>query len=58
MALAAKPGIEDVAYILNLAVEGKIKPVIDRCFSLRETADAVYYVKNKHAQGKVIITVK
>jgi NADPH:quinone reductase-like Zn-dependent oxidoreductase len=37
--------------------EGKIKPIIDRSFPLSETAAAVRYVEEKHARGKVVITV-
>jgi NADPH:quinone reductase-like Zn-dependent oxidoreductase len=36
---------------------GKVKPVIDRCFPLEETADAFrYYGSGKH-MGKIIITM-
>jgi len=55
--LTAKPNIDDLKFIVQLATEGKIKPVIDRSFSLSETAEAFNYIKKKHAKGKVIIKI-
>ncbi len=46
---------EDLLYINDLIHSGKIKPVIDRVYPLAETADALTYVKTRHAKGKVII---
>ncbi len=37
---------------------GKIVPLIDRCYPLSEVPEAVRYVEEKHAQGKVIITLE
>jgi NADPH:quinone reductase-like Zn-dependent oxidoreductase len=34
-----------------------VKPVIDRTYSLSETADAFRYLEKGHARGKVVITV-
>jgi len=48
---------EDLALIGELMASGKIKPVIDRRYSLRETPEAVRYLEEGHARGKVIITV-
>jgi NADPH:quinone reductase-like Zn-dependent oxidoreductase len=46
-------------YILNELFEsGKIKPVVDRCFPLRETAKAFQYYGEGHFKGKVVITVE
>jgi NADPH:quinone reductase-like Zn-dependent oxidoreductase len=36
---------------------GKIKPVIDRTYPLRETPAAFRYLEKEHARGKVVITV-
>ena len=36
---------------------GKIKPVIDRRYSLNEVPEAIRYVGEGHARGKVVITV-
>ena len=48
---------EDVATLVGLIAAGKVKPVIDRRFPLSEVADALRYVDEGHARGKVIVTV-
>jgi len=53
----AKVNPQDLAFLAGLLEEGKIKPIIDRSFPLSETAAAVQYVEEKHARGKVVITV-
>ena len=55
--LLAKPNKQDLSFIKGLLESGKVKSVIDRCYPLRETADAIRYVEEGHAQGKVVITV-
>ena len=32
------------------------KPVIDRCYELREVPEAIRYLEEGHARGKVVIT--
>ncbi len=53
----AKVNQEDLVYLGELLEAGKIVPVIDRSYPLSEIAEAFRYVEEKHAQGKVIITV-
>jgi hypothetical protein len=36
---------------------GKIRPVIDRTYPLSETGEAIRYVEQGRATGKVVITV-
>jgi NADPH:quinone reductase-like Zn-dependent oxidoreductase len=36
---------------------GKVKPVIDKRYSLREVPEAIRYLEEKHARGKVVITL-
>jgi len=36
---------------------GKVTPVIDRTYSLGEVPQAIRYLEEGHARGKVIITV-
>jgi NADPH:quinone reductase-like Zn-dependent oxidoreductase len=55
--LMAGPNVTDLAYLKDLLVAGKIIPVIDRCYPLSETAQALSYLEEGHAQGKVVITV-
>jgi len=53
----AKINQKDLAYLGELLAAGKITPVIDRRYPLREIADAFRYIADKHAQGKVVITM-
>lgn len=55
--LAAKAVTKDLEFVIKLVAEGKIKPVIDRTYPLKETPDAIKYLKQGHAQGKVVISV-
>lgn len=55
--LAAKQNTKDLEFIIKLVEEGKVKPVIDRCYPLNETAEAVRYLSEGHARGKVVINV-
>ena len=48
---------EDVAALTELLEARKIRPVIDRRFPLTEVAQALRYVEDGHALGKVVITV-
>lgn len=53
----AKPSVVDLTFIRKLLETGKIVPVIDRCYPLSEAPDALRYLGEGHAKGKVIITV-
>ena len=48
---------EDVATVTDLIAAGKVKPVIDRRFPLNEIVEALRWVDDGHARGKVIITM-
>lgn len=48
---------DDLVILRDLLETGKIKSVIDRCYPLSETADAIRYLETKRVRGKVIITV-
>ena len=36
----------------------KVKPVIDRQYSLSEVPEAIRYLEEGHARGKIVITVQ
>jgi len=46
---------EDLALIGGLIEAGKVTPVIDRRYGLNEVAEAMRYVEEGHARGKVVI---
>lgn len=47
----------DLLFIKELLETGKVVPVIDRCYPLTETAEAIRYLETGHARGKVIISI-
>src|SRR4029077_12025264 len=49
----------DLAYLADLMQSGKVTPVIDRTYkSLGEVRDALEYLEQGHARGKVVIAVE
>ena len=48
----------DLAFLGDLLAAGKIVPVIDRRYPLSDVAEAVRYLEDGHAKGKVVITVE
>ena len=53
----AKANHTDLLFIKELLEARKIVPVIDRRYPLSEVAEAIRYVEEGHAKGKVVITV-
>ncbi len=48
---------EDVALLMELVRSGKLKPVIDRRYPLSDVPDAIRYMVEGRAGGKVVIVV-
>lgn len=48
---------KDLAVLEGLIEAGQVRPVIDRSYSLSEAPEAVRYVEEGHARGKVVITI-
>ncbi|RKH48170.1 NAD(P)-dependent alcohol dehydrogenase [Corallococcus sicarius] len=53
LALARK---EDLAFLKELIEAGKLMPVIDKTFPLREGREAVHYLEGGRTRGKVVVT--
>ena len=53
----AKINKDDLEFLRELLETGQVKPVIDKRFDLSEAADALRYLGEGHARGKVIITM-
>jgi NADPH:quinone reductase-like Zn-dependent oxidoreductase len=56
--LSAKTNKNDLEFLARLLEDGKIKPVIDRHYSLERTADAMSYLSEGHSHGKVVIILE
>ena len=48
---------QDLVVLKELVEAGKVTPVIDRTYPLSKTLDAIRYLEQGHARGKVVITV-
>ncbi len=55
--LSSKPDIGDLEFVLKLAADGGVTPVIGRTYPLRETASAMQYVQQGHAYGKTMVQI-
>ncbi len=48
----------DLVFLNDLLETGKVVPVIDKRYPLSETSEAIRYLEEGHARGKVIITIE
>lgn len=48
---------QDLVVLTELIESGKITPVIDRTYPLTDAAQAIRYLEQGHARGKVVITI-
>ncbi|MCB0051980.1 MAG: zinc-binding dehydrogenase, partial [Caldilinea sp.] len=53
----AHSSVPDLLVINELVESGKVKPTIDRTYPLEQTADALRYLGEGHARGKIVIKV-
>lgn len=56
--LITKLNKEDLAMLGDLMRTGKVTPVIDRTYKLNETAEAMRYLEEGHARGKIVIILE
>jgi len=52
------PSQKDLVFLRELLETGKVVPVIDRSYPLGDVAEAIRYLLQGHARGKVVITVE
>lgn len=55
--LISTEGADDLRALTDLIETGKVMPVIDRTYPLEQAAEAVRYLAEGHAAGKVVVTV-
>ena len=49
---------KDLVFLKELLEAGKVVPVIDRRYPLSDAAEAIRYLEEGHAQGKVVLRVE
>jgi NADPH:quinone reductase-like Zn-dependent oxidoreductase len=57
VSFTVKPNKEDLLFLRQLIEGGKLAPVIDRTYPLAEVPEALRYLEEGHARGKVVISV-
>ena len=55
--ILVKSGQKQLLEIKALIDSGKVTPVIDRSYPLHAVADAIRYLEEGHARGKIVITI-
>ena len=55
--LVARERAEDLEAMTRLIESGDVTPVIDRTYALTDAPDAIHYLAEGHAAGKVVVTV-
>lgn len=55
--VAARRSKEDLTILRELMEKGKVTPVIDKRYRLSEVPEAIRYLEQGHARGKVVITL-
>jgi NADPH:quinone reductase-like Zn-dependent oxidoreductase len=55
--VTAKDNHDDLVVLTDLIEEGKLKPVVGRTFGLPEAADAIRYLEQGHATGKIVVAL-
>lgn len=49
---------EDLSYLAGLMQAGKLTPVMDKDYKFSDAAEAIRYLEQGHARGKVVITLE
>src|SRR6266702_1179322 len=56
--MMAQPSTQDLTLLADLMQSGKVKAIIDRTYKLAEVPEAIRYLEEGHARGKVVITLE
>jgi NADPH:quinone reductase-like Zn-dependent oxidoreductase len=57
VALTSAERVEDFETLRELIESGRVMPVMDRTYALPDVADAIRYIEQGHARGKVVIAM-
>jgi len=56
--VSAKPNQKDLTFMKELFEAGEVKPIIDKRYALSDLPEALSYLGEGHAQGKIVINHK
>ncbi len=56
-ALTSTPNQKDLLFLKTLLESGKIKPIIEKRYTLKDVPEAIRYLEQGHAAGKIVITI-
>jgi NADPH:quinone reductase-like Zn-dependent oxidoreductase len=56
--LLAKPNQSDLLVLKDLVKSGRVRPVIERCYQLREVPEAIRHPETGHASGKLVVAIR
>jgi NADPH:quinone reductase-like Zn-dependent oxidoreductase len=56
--LLTRPSQPDLLFLKALIETGKVKPYVERRYTLHEVPDAIRYIEEGHARGKVVVTIE
>ena len=55
--LICSENTQDLQALTELIESGQVRPVIDRTYPLSQAPEAIAYMRDGHAQGKVVVSV-
>ncbi len=55
--MLARIDVESLAALTDLIEAGKVAPVLDRSYALRDAAEGIRYLEEGHARGKIVVTI-
>ena len=53
----AEPTSEDFEFLTSLIEADKVRPIIDKVYSMNQIREAFWYLEKEHAQGKVVVAI-
>jgi NADPH:quinone reductase-like Zn-dependent oxidoreductase len=48
----------DLKFLSDLMAQGKVRPFVEKTYSMAETANALRYFEEEHARGKIVIMIQ
>jgi NADPH:quinone reductase-like Zn-dependent oxidoreductase len=56
--LICSENTQDLRALTELIESGQVRPVIDRTYPLSQAPEAIQYLRDGHAQGKVVVSLE